>query len=115
MHVMEIYARLRINGDECRTMTTEEVEMDIEEMKEVERIMEAVVKATIASVMAEGLNKPKSLLSPEEAAAILGNKVQTLSVWRTRSTGPNFCKIGSSVMYRPEDLDLYISEQLVKH
>lgn len=55
-----------------------------------------------------------NLLSPAEAAAILGVTVGTLSVWR--STGRYklpFCKIGRTVKYRPEDIEEYIKRQAV--
>ena len=48
---------------------------------------------------------PDHMLTPEEAAAYLGIKVQTLAAWRT-GRGPtlHFVKVGRSVRYLWRDL-----------
>ena len=56
-----------------------------------------------------------NLLSPAEAAAILGVTVGTLSVWRcTRRYNLPFVKIGRTVKYRPQDIEEYIDRQAVE-
>ena len=52
----------------------------------------------------------EKLLSPQEAAAILGIKPNTLAVWRTKGTGPTFTKLGSrTVRYRSADIAQYVN------
>jgi hypothetical protein len=52
-----------------------------------------------------------NLFSPEEAAAVLGVTVGTLAVWRsTKRVSIPYRKIGRSVKYRPEDLQVYIEQ-----
>jgi len=53
-------------------------------------------------------------LTPEEAAAYLGCKPQTLSVWRCTKRYPlPFVRIGRLVKYRVEDLDKWIARRTV--
>lgn len=50
------------------------------------------------------------LLSPEQAAALLGVSPGTLCVWRSvRRYNLPFVKIGSRVKYRRTDLESFIS------
>jgi len=55
---------------------------------------------------------PVRLLTPKEAAVILGTTEKTLSGQRNKGTGPVFLKLGthrkSSVRYREDDLQSYI-------
>lgn len=44
----------------------------------------------------------RPLLLPQQAAEILGVKVQTLAEWRLNGRGPPFIKLGRAVRYRPE-------------
>ena len=56
------------------------------------------------------------LLTPEQAAEILGVTYQTLAVWR--STGRYnlpFVKVGRRVMYRAIDVEAFIKERLRDH
>ena len=57
-----------------------------------------------------------SLISPSDAADILGVAKGTLAVWR--STGRYnlpYVKIGSRVMYRLIDIQAFINERLRDH
>lgn len=57
---------------------------------------------------------PTPLLSPAEAAAILGVKAETLSVWRCTKRYPlPFVRVGRSIKYRREDLEAFISGRTV--
>lgn len=56
----------------------------------------------------------RPLLSPAEAAEILGVKVDTLTVWRcTKRYNLPWVKVGRSPKYRPEDIEAFISERTV--
>jgi 5-methylcytosine-specific restriction protein A len=48
------------------------------------------------------MTKPQKLLTTEEAAEYLGNKPQTLAIWRGRGTGPEYIKGRTSVRYTVE-------------
>ena len=64
-----------------------------------------------------GIDKVKAspvteMLTPQQAAAYLGVKVQTLGVWRcTRRHPIPFVKVGRKVCYRKSDLDRYIQSR----
>jgi excisionase family DNA binding protein len=58
----------------------------------------------------------QGLISPEEAARILGVSIGTLTVWR--STGRYnlpFVKVGARVKYRLEDIDAFIERRTREH
>lgn len=50
-------------------------------------------------------NSTRAALSSIEAAEYLGLSVATLRTWRCRGKGPNYVKLGRSVVYRIVDLD----------
>jgi predicted DNA-binding transcriptional regulator AlpA len=60
-------------------------------------------------------NTAMSLLTNEEAAALLGIKPNTLEIWRCKSRGPRFIKLGrekqSPIRYRSEDVAEWIDQQ----
>jgi len=45
---------------------------------------------------------------PSEVASILGVKMDTLRIWRTRGTGPSVCRVGRLCRYRAKDVEQYI-------
>lgn len=50
------------------------------------------------------------LLTPQETADLLGRTTGTLAVWRaTRRYNLSFLKIGSCVMYHPDDVMAFIA------
>ena len=50
------------------------------------------------------------LLTPEEAAKILGVQVQTLAAWRCSRRYPlKFVKLGRTVRYRKADVEAFIT------
>ena len=65
----------------------------------------------------DGLNagKNRGLLTPQEAAAFLGVKPQTLALWRTKATGPEYIKVGNCVRYDLEALQAYVDKNRVIH
>lgn len=56
-----------------------------------------------------------SLLTNEEAAALLGIKPNTLEIWRCKGRGPRFCKLSPAkqapVRYRREEVDAWLDQQ----
>jgi hypothetical protein len=63
---------------------------------------------------------PPPLLDPDvcctelEAARLLGLSPRTLQSWRTRGTGPRFCKIGRAVRYTRRALLKFQQENTVR-
>src|SRR5689334_11321449 len=51
----------------------------------------------------------ESLMTEQEAAAILRVTVKTLQGWRYRGGGPPFIKIGRCVRYRRRDLEIFVA------
>ena len=53
---------------------------------------------------------PDQLFTPEEAAALLNVKPQTLAKWRMgeRGLGPHFVKVGRAIRYRRATLVSFI-------
>ncbi len=47
--------------------------------------------------------RPK--FNTQEAAAYLGVKPNTLEIWRCKHRGPKYAKLGTRVLYDPDDLD----------
>jgi hypothetical protein len=53
-------------------------------------------------------------LLPTKAAAVkLGTSEGTLNTWRCRGRGPKYVKIGGLVYYRDEDIDDFISRNVI--
>jgi hypothetical protein len=48
-----------------------------------------------------------------EAATFLKVKPQTLALWRHKSIGPRFIKVGKCVRYRMDDLLTYLDQRTV--
>ncbi|WP_310600049.1 helix-turn-helix domain-containing protein [Desulfobulbus sp.] len=65
----------------------------------------------------KSIQKPQPatrLLSPEEAAAMLGTTPGVLSVWRSTHRYPlPWVKIGRSVRYRPSDIEAFIDSRTI--
>jgi len=61
-------------------------------------------------------SKLEKLLTPQEAATILGISPGTLEVWR--STGRydlQYIKVGRRVMYRTQDVEAFIQKRFMTH
>lgn len=54
-----------------------------------------------------------AMLSVIEAACYLGLSPHTMNGWRYRGTGPPFHRLGSSVRYRREELETWLSAHRV--
>lgn len=53
----------------------------------------------------------EKLLTPEEAANVLGVPLTTLYQWRHRRRGPRSIKVGRHLRYRPADIEAYLDAQ----
>lgn len=58
------------------------------------------------------MNENASLMGHNDAAAYLHITPRTLYGWRYRGVGPKFLKLGGKVLYRPTDLDAWISARI---
>lgn len=58
--------------------------------------------------LAAGRGSGDRWLTATEAAAYLGQRVKTLSNWRSKGTGPRFAKRGGTIRYRKSDLDAWL-------
>ncbi|MCL2913095.1 helix-turn-helix domain-containing protein [Shewanella corallii] len=57
-----------------------------------------------------------SLLTPNQAAYVLGVTTGTLSVWRCTGRYPlRFVKVGRRVMYRTSDIEDFINGRVYEH
>lgn len=57
------------------------------------------------------MKNPK--LNTAEAAAYLGVRPNTLEIWRCKHRGPKYAKLGTRVLYDPDDLDEYYAARAV--
>ena len=55
---------------------------------------------------------PPDLLTISEAAELLRAPVATLRYWRHLGTGPRSFRLGRRVLYRRDDLQAWVDEQL---
>ena len=56
-------------------------------------------------------SKLDRLLSEHEVSGVLHVSVATIRRWRLLRRGPRFLKLGSSVRYRAEDVDLWLASR----
>jgi len=56
-------------------------------------------------------NKPK--FSTHEAAAYLNVRPNTLEVWRSKHRGPKYAKLGSRIVYDPDDLEAFFAARTI--
>jgi hypothetical protein len=61
-------------------------------------------KQSAAELIADDLE----LIPDAEAAEILGQKPDTLAVWRCKGTGPAFYKVGRRVFYTRSDINAFV-------
>lgn len=54
---------------------------------------------------------PRRWINDVELAGYLGVSVATTRRWRLHHTGPPFTKIGSSVRYALDEVDLWVAKQ----
>jgi predicted DNA-binding transcriptional regulator AlpA len=55
------------------------------------------------------------LLSPDQAAAMIGVGTRTLANWRVSGRGPTFCRRGRSVRYAQADVEAWMSANFTRH
>jgi predicted DNA-binding transcriptional regulator AlpA len=56
-----------------------------------------------------------TLVTEQQAAAILTIRVKTLQAWRVRGGGPKFVKVGRCVRYAEHDIEEYIEARTRDH
>ena len=54
-----------------------------------------------------------TLLTQREAALALRLSERTLERWRVSGDGPPFCKLGRRVLYRPDDINIWITTHVI--
>ncbi|TQN40825.1 excisionase family DNA binding protein [Blastococcus colisei] len=60
----------------------------------------------------EPARREPELLTITEAAELLRAPVATLRYWRHRGTGPRSFRLGRRVLYRYDDLQAWVEQQL---
>jgi hypothetical protein len=55
----------------------------------------------------------KSKFSTIEAADYLGVRPNTLEVWRCKHRGPKYAKLGSRIVYDPDDLEAFFTARSI--
>lgn len=81
--------------------------MDILEMPESR--IRRIIREEISDLLGK-LETTSLLISPIDAAKMLGRKPQTLANWRSLGKGPKFTTAGGRVMYRREDIINFVNE-----
>ena len=54
----------------------------------------------------------QNLMTPSVLANRWNIKIKTLSQWRWNGRGPQFLKLGRTVMYRRQDIEVFEQERL---
>lgn len=67
-------------------------------------------KNQVAANVADKNYIAAGLLTPDEAASLLGLDTRTLSNWRYRGIGPVFVRLGGKVRYSAIDLNTYVAD-----
>jgi len=57
-------------------------------------------------------SRPK--LNETEAAEYMRLRPNTLAVWRCKHRGPRYIKLGSRVIYDPDDLDAFMDSRKIR-
>ena len=70
------------------------------------------LKGAWRSVVETPTKSGASLVPANMAAQQLGLQAQTLASWRLKGRGPRHVKVGSRVMYRQADIDLWIESNV---
>ena len=69
--------------------------------------MESSANTTNVIGLSAGVGK--SLLTGDMAATYLGLTKRTLERWRVNGSGPKFVKVGKKILYRPSDLEAWMT------
>jgi predicted DNA-binding transcriptional regulator AlpA len=57
---------------------------------------------------------PREYLNIEQAAAFIGVSRQTIDLWRSEATGPDFHRVGRRVLYAVADLRAFMERHKQK-
>ena len=100
------------DSNSCSTSKTSEVPPSDHLFQLFKAALKEVLTDTqIQAIAAESTPSP---LTEKEAGPMLGVKPQTMAVWRTRGKGPRYIKIGRLVRYKPEDVEEYRDQHIVR-
>ena len=55
----------------------------------------------------------KQKLNTQQAAAYLGLKPNTLEIWRCQHRDPKYAKLGSRIVYDPDDLEAFFAARSI--
>jgi len=62
---------------------------------------------------ADELRHDFGLLTEEELSIMLDNRIDTIRSWRAEKFGPKWVKLGRSVYYRDQDVNEWITENVI--
>lgn len=65
-------------------------------------------RMSLRDYLAMRLRDELDLIEPALLARLLNITEQTLAVWRSEKTGPDYVKLGKSVFYRGADLEAWV-------
>ena len=88
----------------------------MEHIKDYEIFIREIIKETVRKELEESgllFQSADSMLTEKQTARILQVKPQTLATWRTKSLGPSYIKLGSSIRYKRQSLLEYIANNQV--
>ena len=71
------------------------------------------MKTSLQKIHKKSIN-PDPLLTGIEAAEYINASPKTLPIWRHKSVGPDYIKVGRNVRYKRSALDAYLENQTVK-
>ncbi len=75
----------------------------------------AIQDGRLQAQPAQGANlDQRRYLNEDEVFELYGVKKSTLSHWRRKSMGPEFCKRGKRIMYARPDLDAYFGKGRIR-
>lgn len=60
-------------------------------------------------------DQSETYLRPYEAATYLRLSKSTLAKWRLSGSGPPYCKLGRAVVYRRQDLDVWLGARQLQN
>jgi len=88
----------------------------MEHIKDYEIFIREIIKETVRKELEESgllFQSADSMLTEKQTARILQVKPQTLATWRTKSLGPSYIKLGSSIRYKRQSILEYIANNQI--
>ena len=88
----------------------------MEHIKDYEIFIREIIKETVRKELEESgllFQSADSMLTEKQPARILQVKPLTLAIWRTKSLGPSYIKLGSSIRYKRQSILEYIANNQI--